>query len=153
MQPKRNKQNINMRETNRRQHTMGLPYISKLSKQLARIFKFYDIPVYHKPIKILRSLLVHQKDKIDKAAKCGMVYDIQCPDCNQHYIGETVRSLGTQVKEHLSCRQPLSAISKHKLNSGHQCSMTLRDVKIVDLEENWHGKKSKRPLINIHRGS
>ena len=33
------------------------------------------------------------------------------------------------LKEHLSCRQPLSARSEHKLNTGHQCSM--RDVKTL----------------------
>ena len=29
------------------------------------------------------------------AAKCGVVYDIQCTDYNRHYIGETARPLGT----------------------------------------------------------
>jgi hypothetical protein len=62
MQPRRNKEIVNIRETNRRQHAIGLPYISKLSEQLARIFKCYDIPVYHKPINTLRSLPVHPKE-------------------------------------------------------------------------------------------
>ena len=43
-------------------------------------------------------MLVHRKDKIDKAAKCRMVYDIQCPDCSRHYVGETVRPLAPQGK-------------------------------------------------------
>ena len=98
MQPRRNKENVNTRETNRRQHPIGLPYISKMSEQLARIFKSYDIPVYHKHINTLRSLLVHPKDKTDKVAKCGVVYDIQRPDCKQHYTGETARPLGTRTK-------------------------------------------------------
>ena len=93
-------------ETSSRQHDISLPYISKLSEQVARIFKSYNIPVYHKPINTLRSLLVHPKDRTAKAAKCGVVYDIQCPECDQHYIGETARTLGTRMKEHLSCRQP-----------------------------------------------
>ena len=80
--------------------------------------------------------------------RLGSVYDIQCPECDQHYIGEPVRTLGTIIKEHLSCRQPLSAISKHKLNTGHQCSM--KDVKILDHEENWHRREIKE-AINIHR--
>ena len=63
IQPRRNKENVNTRETNRRQHGIGLPYISKLSEELVRILKSYDIPVYHKPINTLRSLLVHPKDK------------------------------------------------------------------------------------------
>ena len=77
---------------------------------------------------------MHRKDKTDKAAKCGVVYDIQCLDCNQPYIAETARPLGTRIKEHTSCRQPQLAVSEHKLNTGHQNSM--RDVKVLDLEEN-----------------
>ena len=112
-QPVRRKKNTTT-ETSRRQHAIGLPYISKLSEQVARIFKSYNIPVYPKPINTLRLLLVHPKDR---TAKCGVVYDTQCPKCDQHYIGETARTLGTRIKEHLSCRQPLSAISDHKLNT------------------------------------
>ena len=143
-QPMRRKENTTT-ETSRRQHAIGLPYISKLFEQVARIFKSYDIPVYHKPINTLRSLLVHPKDR---AAKCGVVYDIQCRECDQHYIGETARRLGKRIKEHLSCRQPLSAISEHKLNTGHQCSK--KDVKLLECEENWHRRKIKA-AINIHR--
>ena len=77
-QPMRRKENTTT-ETSRRQHAIGLPYISKLSEQVEMIFKSYNIPVYHKPINTLRSLLVHPKDRTAKAAKCGVVYDIQCP--------------------------------------------------------------------------
>ena len=42
----------------------------------------------------------------------------------------------------------LSAISEHKLNTGHQCSM--KDVKILDHEENWQRRKIEE-AINIHR--
>ena len=146
-QPMKRKENTTT-ETSRRQHAIGLPYISKLSEQVARIFKSYNIPVYHKPINTLRSLLVYPKDRTAKAAKCGVVYDIKCPEYDQHYIGETARTLGTIITEHLSCRQLLSAISEHKLNTGHQCSV--KAVNILDHEENWHRRKIKE-AINIHR--
>ena len=67
-QPMRRKENTTT-ETSRRQHAIGLHYISKLSEQIARIFKSYNIPVYHKPINTLRSLLVHPNDRTAKAAK------------------------------------------------------------------------------------
>ena len=143
-QPMRRKENTTT-ETSRRQHAIGLPYISKLSEQLARIFKSYNILVYHKPTNTLSSLLIHPKDR---TSKCAAVYDIQCPKCDQHCIGEIARTLGTRIKEHLSCHQPLSAISEHKLNTGHQCSM--KDIKILHHEENWHRRKIKE-VINIHR--
>ena len=47
-----------------------------------------------------------------RTAKCGVVYDIQYPECDQHYIGETARTLATRIKEPLSCCQPLSAIHR-----------------------------------------
>ena len=71
MQPERNQKKVNTREIKRRQHAIGQPYISKLSEPLARVFKSYDIPVYHKPINTLRSLLVHSIDKTDKAESVG----------------------------------------------------------------------------------
>jgi len=60
---------------------------------------------------------------------CVVVYGLQCPDCDQHYITETVRLLGMRVKEHLSCRKPISSISEHKLKTGLRCST--RNVKIL----------------------
>ena len=75
-----------------------------------------------------------------------MTYNAQ--NVTNTIIGETAKTLGTRIKEHLSCRQPLSAISEHKLNTGHQCSM--KDVNILDHEENWHRRKIKE-AINIHR--
>ena len=44
--PKKKKDNVNPRESNRRQHAIGLSYITKLSEQLGRTFKYYDISVY-----------------------------------------------------------------------------------------------------------
>ena len=63
-------------------------------------------------------------------------------DYNQLYIGETARPLDTRIKEHLSCCQSLSAVREHKLNTGHQSS--IRDVQILELEENWHSIKNQR---------
>ena len=35
------------------------------------------------------SLLVHPKDKIPDLQKCGVVYQIICPQCQHLYVGET----------------------------------------------------------------
>ena len=43
---------------------------------MAVIFKWYDIALYEKLIKTAGSLLVHQKDKTDTTAKCGVVFDM-----------------------------------------------------------------------------
>ena len=41
-----------------------------------------------------------------------------------------------------------SLVSEHKLNTGHLCS--IKDVNILDLEENWHRINMKEAII-IHR--
>ena len=109
------------------------------SEQLARMFKYYDIPVYHKPVITLRSLLVHATDNTDKAAKCGVIYDIQCPDYNQHYIR---KPLGTRLNEH--------PIGNMRTQVEHRSSVF--NIQLLYLEDNWHRSKIKE-AINIRRRS
>jgi len=85
------------------------------------IFNSYDIHVYHRPINISGSLLVHTIDKADMATKCGVVYETQCPDGNHHYT-EGTRSHRVFIT-YQRC--------EHTLNTDHRCSMS--DVKILDL--------------------
>ena len=40
------------------------------------------------------------KDKREVTDKSGVVYSIPCHNCNDKYIGETSRSLGTRMIEH-----------------------------------------------------
>ena len=85
----------------------------------------------------------------DKAAKRGVVYDIQHLGYNQHYIDETATSLDKRIIEHLPCRHHLSAVSEHKLNTGHQCSM--KELQILDFEERCHRRKIKE-TVRIRNG-
>jgi len=43
---------------------------------------------------------VHPKDKQEKEEITDCVYKIPCSNCEQTYIGETGRKLGTRLKEH-----------------------------------------------------
>ena len=69
--------------------SVGLPYVSGLSEYLSRVFGTQDIRTYHNPYNTLRSILVHPKDRTPTEKKTGVVYDITCNDCGEHYIGET----------------------------------------------------------------
>ena len=81
-------------------HPVCITYISGLSEQLQRVCKFYGIPSYHKPFNTLRSLLVNPKDKAKKEKRCRVVYKVTCSACDEEYIGETARMLGTSFREH-----------------------------------------------------
>ena len=52
--------------------------------------------------------------------------DIQCPECEQLYIRQRARRLGTRIKEHMS-----SVFNE------------MKETRILDLEENWFRRKIK----------
>ena len=96
----------------------------------------------------MRSIQVHPKDRNPKDRCCGVVYKINCWDCEKIYIGQTGRHLGTRLKEHCSDRAPLSAVREHQQETGHSC--TMEDVTILDKEDQWFRRRIKE-AIHIHR--
>ena len=83
------------------------------------------------------SLLTKVKDPVPQEEKTGVVYKISC-DCGDHYIGETGRTPGTRVKEHLSAckyaRFERSAVAEHAWQDGHR--IDLEGVEGLDVASN-----------------
>ena len=92
---------------------VGLPYMQGTSEALTRVFKAHGVGTYHRPINTIRSILVHPKDKTPDAQKCGLAYQVECPECPLTYIGDTGRTLATRMKDHLNLRNPLTAVGEH----------------------------------------
>ena len=63
------------------------------------------------------------KDKKKIEDTKGVVYQLDCNDFNEGYIGETKRSVKTQVKEHRSGarngRLEVSAATEHVIKQNH----------------------------------
>ena len=74
--------------------SVPLPYIQGVSEQLTQVFRKQGVGTYHKPVNTIRQQLVHPKDPTPMEKKCGVVYKIQCGDCEEAYIGETARPFG-----------------------------------------------------------
>ena len=72
------------------------------------------VGAYHKPFNTLRSILVHPKDRTPDHKKCGVVYEIQCPECPAQYVSETARTLETRMKDHLKQKSPQTAVGEHE---------------------------------------
>ena len=131
---------------------IALPYIKGLSENMQRLFRTHNVPTYHKPFNTLRNVLVKPKDNIPKDQQCGLVYQISCQNCDNTYIGETGRNMGTRFKEHTSRKGTNSAMKEHLETAGHRC--TLDEVKILDKEDNWYKRKVKEAIsIQRHRPS
>ena len=136
--------------------SVGLPYVSGLSEHLSRVFRAQDIRTYHKPYNTLRSILVHPKDRTPTEKKTGVVYDITCNDCGEHYIGETARTLEKRLGEHQ--KQTTSAIREHQSQANHEIDW--EGVKILDKEsvdvkkknEGGHPYQTSTPNAEQRRG-
>ncbi|EZA54490.1 hypothetical protein X777_05745 [Ooceraea biroi] len=71
----------------------------------------------------LKCLIKKGKDKIHNLQKTGVVYKLDCSNCDAIYIGQTKRNLTTRIKEHRSdIRKHFSnhsVISAHRSNINH----------------------------------
>ncbi|EZA55367.1 hypothetical protein X777_04820, partial [Ooceraea biroi] len=64
------------------------------------------------------------KDKIELGQRNGVVYKIDCINCDACYIGQTKQHLDTRIKEHrVDIKKHLSnhsVVNKHRLSNGHE---------------------------------
>ena len=147
------------REENDSLSHVVLPYVHGVSENLTKIFRDHRVRVFHKPYNTLRNQLVHPKDKSEDCRKCGVVYKIDCPECNSTYVGETARNLGVRLKEHVSKYSGNnSAVGEHcKLTSHHIGSDNIR---ILSREDRFWTRKIResveircnRPNLNRDNG-
>ena len=80
--------------TTRYKGSITRPYVGHITDDaICRTIHRAGVSVHLKPYNTIRSRLVHPKDKVSKDERAGVVYQIQCSDCDAAYVGETERSL------------------------------------------------------------
>jgi hypothetical protein len=135
-----------------------LPYLRGLSEKLTHIFRQHGVSTYHKPFNTIKAQLPSPKDKSPDGSKCGVIYQVQCPQCQYSYVGETGRTLATRIKEHLNPKRTPTAIGEHMRDTGHTISD--KDFKVVAREEEEFRRKvreaieirTRRPELNRDTG-
>ena len=77
--------------------------------------------------------LLHNRlsDKHTEKSKSKVIYQVNCSQCSEFYIGKTIRTLVQRLNEHAS--DVNSALSKHNAMTGHiinyeQASIVTRDI-------------------------
>ena len=96
---------------------INLPYLGTQSGQLLLSLKRKSTRCLTKKAKIqsntanTETLLLHQKDKINKLMKSYVVYQFRCSGCNWKYIGKTERNLCVQLEKHANDNG--SSVFKH----------------------------------------
>ena len=78
-----------------------LPYVQGISEKIGRILKQQKVKVAYKPDLTINSLFPRPKELDDSdRQKSGIVYNINCTQCNFVYYCQTERSLKTRIAEH-----------------------------------------------------
>ncbi|KAL0842158.1 hypothetical protein ABMA28_014331 [Loxostege sticticalis] len=95
-----------------------LPYMKGVTDKIGNILKRASIKTYFKPPKKIHQFLPPVKCNIP--LQDAGVYRLEC-DCGLSYIGQTKRSIGIRIKEHIADvkhrRNTKSAVCEHALDT------------------------------------
>ena len=135
--------------------SVTLPYVGRVSDAIGRTIRKTGINVHMKPYNTIRQALVHPKDKVPLGDQTGVVYKIQCADCDASYVGETERTLKKRVTEHHRSSSP---VGHHTSYNHHQFSHS--DVSVLHRDADWFRRgvaeaihiTTQRPSLNRDRG-
>ena len=127
---------------------VSIPYIAGTSERISRILKRYDVNVAHQPARKLKNEICHLKDRRSVNERAGVVYKLNCRDCNAVYVGETGRQVEDRMAEHqrdIATHKQASKVYEHTNVTGH--SFDFENVKILD---NCSHKKVRLHLESVH---
>ena len=117
-----------------------LPYVQGVSEKISRILKQQKVKVAYKPQQTINSLFPRPKERDDSdRQKSGIVYKINCTQCNFVYYGQTERSLKTRIAEHkkaVASFDPNSKVASHVHQFNH--NMNFANVKVAGFQSNYH---------------
>jgi len=126
-----------------------VPFIKHISNSLKTISSNLGCPLAFTIPSTLNMFIKTGKDKIDSLNRCGVVYKINCKDCEVSYVGQTKRRLITRMKEHkndINKKSGIpSVISSHRLLN-HEFDWD--KPYILDNETSWY-KRIISEMIHI----
>ena len=118
-----------------------MPYVFGITEAIGKKIRKQGISVHARPTNTIRSHLVHPKDKTNKIDQSGVIYQIECQDCDQSYIGETERNLHKRLKEH---KRESSPVGEHLAHS-HHCFKE-ENVNVLDKDSRWFQRGVKEAI-------
>ena len=103
----------------------------------------------------IRRRLVAPKDKDKMDEICGVVYQLECANCDAAYIGETERPFKKRLDEH---KRDSSPVAIHMKDTGHHLDEDKN--RIVDRDTRWFQRgvreaihiRSRSPSLNRDQG-
>ena len=131
------------------------------SGSLGRILGTTGVKVAMKPQRTLKQVLVRPKDKVTDGEKSGVVYRINCNECDASYIGQTGRNFRVRLGEHKRATRngkiEESGVAEHVHKTGHNIDW---EANIIDQDQNERRRlvieaahiRMNRPSMNRDTG-
>ena len=74
----------------------NVPYVRNYADRFKHATRDLDIKMSYTGLNKLNCFIKVQKDRLNKDKKTGVVYKINCGDCDASYVGQTKRLLKTR---------------------------------------------------------
>lgn len=131
----------------------SFPYINGMFEKLKHVFLKREIQIVGKPTNQLGPMVFSKlKDTIPKDMKSGLVYKLNCEDCDETYIGETKQYLSKRLYDHKYHIK--IGDSKHSGAVNHATSLNhkidFNNFNILTIENNT-AKRKILETINIKK--
>ena len=122
-----------------------IPYLQGISEAICRKLRKAGITAHTRPHTSLRSLLCHLKDKEPGCSRCGVIYQIDCGDCETIHIRSYSPSLNRDQGRHTLPRiydslvQQSRDLQSRDITSSRDITPTSRDNNNTDsnADEVW----------------
>ena len=125
-----------------------VPYVQGVSDRVKRTLQHFNIRTAFKPIRTLASVCKKPKDRPSEEKIAGIVYSVECKDCDFSYIAESKRCWASRRVEHDPVRAASkeSAIRQHAERTTHDIHPRSGQI----LERNETNYKRRIFLESLH---
>ncbi len=141
-----------------------IPYIQGISERISRVLATHGLRVSYRCQTKLRTFFHSPKDEVSPLAKCGVVYQIACQDCDKRYVGQTQNSLNTRLGQHRAALRLMqagkSALAEHAIQYGHRIDWSKPTILEREIRwrhrlflESWHSGRFGDQCLNRCEGS
>ncbi|XP_044753689.1 uncharacterized protein LOC123313059 [Coccinella septempunctata] len=126
----------------------SLPYHPAITPRIIKTISHHVVDrnmflsAKYMPNTLGRHVFSRMKDITPIEKRAGIVYAINCTDCDKTYIGQTGRNLKTRLREHVrdcAMAKQTTGLSKHCYEMNH--TMNFGDAKILKSESNRHKRE------------
>ena len=124
------------------------PYIEGFTDKIMRELKKLNVGWVLKKKSSIKTEVHSHRPPEKMTDKKGVIYKINCGNCESSYIGETGQTLGKRLQQHqrdVREKKSTNGIYQH-LRRNRKHKSRWEEVKVIDNERHWYKRKIKEAV-------